>query len=101
MAKSHFILALGSCQLLPPPGRARLEGCFPRGLVPVGAAIDSYLLDTRTRIVCFSFRLSVRLARAGVTCFAWVLFQRATLLPPYDSDGESMEKDDYPFIQAL
>jgi hypothetical protein len=23
-----------------------MEGCFPRGLVPVGATIGSYLLDT-------------------------------------------------------
>jgi len=59
-----------------------MEGCFPRGLVPVGATIDSYPLDTKTRIVCLPVRLSVRLARAGATCFAWVLFGRATLLLP-------------------
>ena len=45
-----------------------MEGCFPRGLVPVGATIDSYPPDTKTRIACLPFRLSVRLVRAGVMC---------------------------------
>jgi hypothetical protein len=63
-----------------------MEGCFPRGLVPVGATIDSYPLDTKTRIACGPFRLSVRLARAGATRIAWVLFGLATRIRRVSQD---------------